>query len=81
MDASPPPKLTLWIDGQEDNDGGNQIRLSLSKQIILTQDYNGVDFECKAVHSGPARTISSGIKSYSVTCKSVCTNVHVYIMI
>ena len=57
------------------------MRLSLSKEITLTKQHNGANCQCKAVHSDPDNTVTSTIKSYSVTCKSVCTNVHLYIYI
>ena len=69
VDANPTPRLTLWIDGQEDNDGENQMRLSLSKAITLTKQHNGVNFQCKAMHSDPDNTINSDVLNYDVTCK------------
>ena len=70
VDANPLPSLNMWINGQQASDGGNQMRLSLNKQIRLTKDHNGVDFQCKAVHRDPAATTSSDILTYDVTCKS-----------
>ena len=69
LEANPAPRLTLWIDGHEDNDGENQMRLSLNKAITLTKQHNGVNFQCKAVHRDPDNTINSDVLKYDDTCK------------
>ena len=77
LEANPAPRLTLWIHGQEDNNGENQMRLSLSKQITITRQYNRVNFQCKAVHSDPDNTINSDVMNYDITCKSLFKRPHI----